>query len=158
MPFSNTGGSPRRRGQRNPDRGLQWEFIGSPWPRTSALVWIHTTRSYREGSVVTVTLLLLGNDCEGPFIDFEQEDKTLIRSQCQKVSPEDREPVSRGHRNIPGEAWRWHQFVGSLWDSRQGKSTLLQRQFEALTWPFLCAQFSRLGAEVFTSVGMHVVT
>lgn len=51
-----------------------------------------------------VTLLLLGKDCEGPFIDFEQEDKTLIRSQLQKVSPEDREPVSRGHRNTPGEA------------------------------------------------------
>lgn len=84
-------------------RGIQTE-VGSPWPRTSALVWIHTTQSYREGSIVTVTLLLLGKDCEGPFIDFEQEDKTLIRSQLQKVSPEDREPVSRGHRNTPGEA------------------------------------------------------
>ena len=30
---------------------------------------------------------------DGPFTDFEQEDKTLIRSQLQKVSPEDGEPT-----------------------------------------------------------------
>lgn len=95
---------------------------------------------------------------DGPFTDFEQEDKTLIRSQLQKVSPEYGEPVSRGYRNIPGEACRRHWLVGSLWDSRQGKSTFLQRQFEALPWSFLCAQFSRLRTEMYTSIGLHVLT
>ena len=47
--------------------------------------------------------------------------------------------------------------MGSLWDSRQGKSTFLQRQFEALPWSFLCAQFSRLGTEMYT-IGLCVLT
>lgn len=42
----------------------------------------------------------------------------------------------------------------------QGKGISLQRQFEALTWSFLCAQptaSTRLEAEVCTQITMYVV-